>query len=59
MYPAVFNMGVEKSIADRANALSEAEQKRDRERKHQQKEDEIHQPREKKAQRDKPKGREV
>jgi len=52
-------MGVEKSVADRANALSEAEQKRGRERKHHHKEDEIHQPREKKAQRDKPKGREV
>jgi len=52
-------MGVEKSVANRANALSEAEQKRGRERKHQQKEDEIYQPREKKAQRDKPKGREV
>jgi len=30
-------MGVEKSVADRANALSEAEQKRGRERKHYQK----------------------
>jgi len=36
-------MGVEKSVADRANALSEAEQKRGRERKHHQ-EDEIHHP---------------
>jgi len=52
-------MGVEKSVADRANALSETEQKRCRERKHDQKEDEIHQPREMKAQRGKPKGREV
>jgi len=31
------NMGVEKSVANRANALSEAEQKRGRERKHHQK----------------------
>jgi len=30
-------MGVEKSVADRANALSEAEQKQRRERKHHQK----------------------
>jgi len=30
-------MGVEKSVADRANALSEPEQKRDRDRKHDQK----------------------
>jgi len=52
-------MGVEKSVADRAIAPSEAEQKRGRERKHDQKDDEIHQPREKKAQRDKPKGRRV
>jgi len=52
-------MGVEKSVADRANALSEAEQRRGRERKHHQKEDKIHQPREKKAQRGKPKGRKV
>jgi len=59
VYLAVCNMGVEKSIAHRANALSEAEQKRGRERKHQQKEDEIHKPRAKKAQRDKSKGREV
>jgi len=36
-------MGVEKNVADRANALSEAEQKRGRERKHHQK-DEIHHP---------------
>ena len=34
---AVCNMGVEKSVADRANALSEAEQIRDRERKQHQK----------------------
>ena len=59
VYPAVCNMGVEKSVGDSANALSEAEQKRGRERQHHQKEDEIHQPREKKAQRDKSKGREV
>jgi len=52
-------MAVEKSFADRSNALSEAEPKRGRKRKHDQEEDEIHQPREKKAQRDKPKGREV
>jgi len=52
-------MGVEKCLADSTYALSEAEQKRGKERKHQQKEDEIHQPRVKKAQRDKPKGREV
>jgi len=50
-------MGLEKSVADRLNALSEAEQKWGKERKHHQKEDEIHQPREKNAQRDKPKGR--
>jgi len=37
MFPAVCNMGVEKGVADRANALSEAEQKRGRERKHHQK----------------------
>jgi len=59
MYTAVCNMGIEKSVADPANALSEAEQKGGRERKHQQKEDKIRQPREKKAQRDKPKGTEV
>jgi len=59
VYPAVCNMGVEKSVADRANALSEPEQKRGRERKHDQKEDEIHQPREKKAQKGQPKGREM
>jgi len=47
----------EESVADCANALSEVEQKRGRERKHHQKEVEIHQPRVKKAQRDKPKGR--
>jgi len=52
-------MGVEKSVTDYANALSEAEQKQGRKRKIIKKEDEIHQPREKKAQRDKPKGREV
>jgi len=37
MFPAVCNMGVEKSVADRANTLSEIEQKRGRERKHHQK----------------------
>jgi len=37
VYPAVCNMGVEKSVADRANALSEAEEMRGRERKHHQK----------------------
>jgi len=51
-------MGVEKSVADRANALSEAEQKRGRERKHHQKRRNPS-PRVKKAQRDKPKGRGV
>ena len=59
MYPAVSNVAVEKSVADSANAVSKGEQKRGRERKHHQKEDEIHQPREKKAQRGKPKGREL
>jgi len=52
-------MGVEKSVADRANALSEVEKRLGSHWKHQQKEHEIHLPREKKAQRDKPKGREV
>jgi len=37
VFPTVCNMGVEKSVADRANALSEAEQKRGRKRKHHQK----------------------
>jgi len=37
VFPAVCNMGVEKSDADRANALSEAEQKWGRKRKHHQK----------------------
>jgi len=37
MYPAVFNMGGEESVADRANALSEIEQKRGRKSKHHQK----------------------
>ena len=37
VYPAVCNMGVEQSVADRANALSEVEQKRGRKRKHHQK----------------------
>jgi len=36
VYPAVCNMGVEKRVADRANALSEAEQKQSRKRKHHQ-----------------------
>jgi len=51
-------MGVEKSVADRANALSEAEQQRGRERKHQQR---RRNPslKVKKDQRDKPKGRGV
>ena len=43
VFPAVYNMGVENSVADRANALSEAEQKPGWERKHHQ-EDEIHYP---------------
>jgi len=58
LFPAVCNMGVEKSVADRANALSEAEQVRGRERKHHQRRRNPS-PRVKKAQRDKPKGREV
>jgi len=37
VYPAVCNMGIERNVADRANALSEAEQNRGRERKHHQK----------------------
>jgi len=37
MFPAVCNMGDEESVADRANALSEVEQKRGREWKHLQK----------------------
>jgi len=37
LFPAVCNMGVEKSVADRVNVLSEPEQKRGRERKHNQK----------------------
>jgi len=45
-------MAVEKSVDYHANALSEVEQKRGREKKDYHKEDEIHQPREKKAQRD-------
>jgi len=36
VYPAVCIMGVEKSVADRANALSEVDQKRGRKRKHHQ-----------------------
>ena len=37
VYPAVCNMGGEEIVADRANALSEAEQQRGRKRKHHQK----------------------
>ena len=37
VYLAVCNMGGEKSVADRANALSEVEQMRGRKRKHHQK----------------------
>jgi len=37
VYTAVCNKGVEKSVAYSANALSEAEEKRGRERKHHQK----------------------
>jgi len=37
VYPAVCNMGGEESVADLANALSEAEQKGGRKRKHHQK----------------------
>jgi len=37
MYPAVCNMGGEESVADRANTLKEAEQKRGRKSKHHQK----------------------
>jgi len=37
MFPAVCNMGVEESVANRADAPSAAEQKRGRERKHHQK----------------------
>jgi len=37
VYPAICNMGGEESVADGANALCEAEQKRDRKRKHHQK----------------------
>jgi len=36
-FPAVGNMSVEKSLADRTNALSEAEQKQGRKRKNHQK----------------------
>jgi len=59
MYPAVCNMGVEKCVADCPTTLSDAEQKRGLKRSTSSKEDEIHQPRVKKAQRDKPKGRKV
>jgi len=37
VYPALCNMGGEESVANRANALREAEQKRGRKRKHHQK----------------------
>jgi len=37
VFLAVCNMGIEKSVADRANTPSEAEQKRGRKRKHHQK----------------------
>jgi len=37
VYPAVCNMGCKESVADRANALSKAEQKWGRKRKHDQK----------------------
>ena len=57
VYPAVCNLGGEKSVADRANALSEEEQKRGRKRKHQQKKMKSINTRGRKAQRDKPKGR--
>jgi len=59
VFPAICNMGVEMTVANCANALRAEEQKRGRERNHQQKEDEIQKPRVKKAQRDKPKGRGV
>jgi len=36
VFPAVCNMGVENTVADCANALSEAEQKLGRKRKHHQ-----------------------
>jgi len=58
VFPAVCNMGVEESVADRANALSEVEQVQGRERKHQQRRRNPS-PGVKKAQRDKPQGREV
>jgi len=37
VFPAICNMGVEKSVVDGADALSEVEQKWGRERKHHQK----------------------
>jgi len=37
VYSAICNIGLEKSVAGRTNALSEAEQKRGRKRKHHQK----------------------
>jgi len=37
VFPAVCDIGVAESVADHANALNEAEQKRGRERKHHQK----------------------
>jgi len=52
-------MGGEESVADCANAPSEVEQKQGRKRTTSSKEDKIHQPRVKKAQRDEPKGRGV
>jgi len=58
VFPAVSNIVVENSVAHHANARSEAEQKRVRERKHHQKRRNPS-PIVKKAQRDKPKGREV
>jgi len=51
-------MGIEESVAHRANALSEVEKVRGRERKHHQRRRNPS-PRVKKAQRDKPKGRGV
>jgi len=51
-------MGVEESVADRADALSEVEQMRGRERKHHQRRRNPS-PKVKNAQRDKPKGRGV
>jgi len=50
-------MGVEESVGDSANALSEAQSKAAWEEETPFKEDENYQPREKRTQRDKPKGR--